>query len=72
MARGWARVTCENILSSGVDEGHLGKPSLGYSATQKDEVTLLAATWMGLEMVTLSEVSQTETNIIQYHLNMES
>ena len=24
MARGWATVTCESVLSSGVDEGHLG------------------------------------------------
>ena len=31
-----------------------------------------AATWMGLEMIILSEVSQTKTNIIRYQLCVES
>ena len=31
-----------------------------------------AAAWMGLEMIILSEVSQTKTNIIWYHLCTES
>ena len=31
-----------------------------------------AATWMDLEIIILSEVSQTKTNIICYHLYMES
>ena len=30
-----------------------------------------AATWMDLEIIILSEVSQTKTNIL-YHLNVES
>ena len=30
-----------------------------------------AATWMDLEMITPSEVSQTKTNIICYHLYMK-
>ena len=30
-----------------------------------------AATWMDLEMIILSEVSQTKTNIIWYHLYVE-
>ena len=29
------------------------------------------ATWMDLEIIILSEVSQTETNIIWYHLYVE-
>ena len=33
---------------------------------------LLAATWMGLEVITLSEVRQTGTNILGYHLHVES
>ena len=31
-----------------------------------------AATWMNQEIITLSEVSQTETNIICYHFYVES
>ena len=31
-----------------------------------------AATWMDLEIVILSEVSQTKTNIIRYHLYVKS
>ena len=31
-----------------------------------------AATWMDLEIIILSEVSQTKTNVIWYHLDMES
>ena len=32
----------------------------------------VAATWMDLEIITRSEVSQIEKNIIQYQLNVES
>ena len=35
-----------------------------YSAIKKNEIMLFAATWMELEMVILSKVSQTKTNII--------
>ena len=38
---------------------------MGYfSAIKKNEVMPFAATWMDLEIIILSEVSQTETNII--------
>ena len=36
-----------------------------YSAITKSEITPLAATWMALEILILSEVSQTKTNIIR-------
>ena len=42
-----------------------------YSATKKNEIMSFAATWMDLEIITLSEVSQTKTNIM-YHLYVES
>ena len=35
-----------------------------YSAIKKNEIMPFATTWMDLEIITLSEVSQTETNII--------
>ena len=35
-----------------------------YSATKKNEIMPLEAAWMDLEIVILSEISQTKTNII--------
>ena len=37
-----------------------------YSAIKKNEIMPFAATWMGLELIILSEVSQTEKDI--YHM----
>ena len=36
-----------------------------YSAIKKNEIMPFAATWMGVEMITLSEVSQKEKD--KYH-----
>ena len=35
-----------------------------YSAIKKNEIMPFAATWMGLQIIILSEVSHTKTNII--------
>ena len=35
-----------------------------YSAIKKNEIIPFAAIWMNLETITLSEVTQTKTNII--------
>ena len=37
-----------------------------YSATKKNEIIPFAATWMDLEIIKLSEVSQTEKEM--YHM----
>ena len=34
-----------------------------YTARKRSEIMPFAATWMNLEMIILSEVSQTKTNI---------
>ena len=39
----------------------------GILAMKKHEIMPLAETWMNLEIIILSEVSQTKTNIIQDH-----
>ena len=41
------------------------------SAIKKNDIMPFAAVWMDLEIIILSEVSQTKTNI-RYHLYMES
>ena len=43
-----------------------------YSAIKKNEIMPFAATWMDIEIIILSEVSQTKANIIWYHLYVES
>ena len=43
-----------------------------YSAIKYDQIMSFAATWMGLEIIILSKVCQTKTNIIWYHLYVKS
>ena len=39
-----------------------------YSAIKKNEILPFATTWMDLEGIMLSEISQTKTNTVCYHL----
>ena len=41
------------------------------SAMKKNEILPLAATWMDLEDIMLSEMSDGKTNTLWYHLNVE-
>ena len=43
-----------------------------YWAIKKNEILLFATTWMDLENIILSEISQTEKEILCYHLHVES
>ena len=43
-----------------------------YSAMKRIDILPFGATWVDLEGITLSEMSQTKTNSVQYHLYMES
>ena len=42
-----------------------------YSAMKMDKIMLLTATWLDLEIIILSEVSQRKIKIIWYHLHVE-
>ena len=44
----------------------------GILAIRKNEIMPFTITWMDLDIIRLSEVSQTKTNIIWYHLFVES
>ena len=43
-----------------------------YSAIKKDKVLPFATTWMDLEGIMLSKISQRKKNTIWFHLYMES
>ena len=45
--------------------GYISIPTMEYySAIEKNEIMPFAATWVNLEIITRSEVSQRKTNII--------
>ena len=43
-----------------------------YSAIKNNDIMPFTATWMELETLILSEVSQRKTNTIPYHLDLDS
>ena len=43
-----------------------------YSVIKMNEILTLAATWMDLDIIIISEVSQRKINTIRYHLHAES
>ena len=45
---------------------------LYYSAITKNKILPFEATWMNLQIILLRKVRQRKTNIIRYHLYIES
>ena len=43
-----------------------------YSAIKKNDIMPFAATWINLEIIIPSEIRKRKTNIIYYHLHVES
>ena len=43
-----------------------------YSAIKKNEILPFLTTWMDLEGIMLSEISQRNTNTVCFHLHVES
>ena len=43
-----------------------------YSPMKKNEIVPLATMWMDLQVIMLSEISQTKTNTIWFHFYVES
>ena len=43
-----------------------------YLAIKKNEILPFATTWMDVASIMLFEINQTKTNIILYHLYVES
>ena len=43
-----------------------------YSAIKKNKTMPFAATWVDLEIIMLTEISQRKTNTVCYHLHVES
>ena len=42
-----------------------------YAAIRKNEIPPFTTTWMDLEDIMLSEISQRKTNTVSYHLYLE-
>ena len=43
-----------------------------YSAIKKNKIMPFAVTWIDLEIIILSDISQTKTNTILYYLCVDS
>ena len=57
----------------GMDKEDMGHIYNGLLLSQKkNEIMPYAAIWMALEIIILSEISQTKTSIIWDHLHVES
>ena len=68
IAKTWKQPTCP---LTGMDKDDVVHIHNGILAIKKNEIMPFAATWMQLEILVRSEVSQGKTNII-YHLYVES
>ena len=62
--------TDQDLASGAAPRGGQEGPS--FTEGKDSDIMPCAATWMGQEIIILSEVSRTKTNIICYHLDVES
>ena len=58
-------------INEGTDKEDVLHIYNGILLTIKKSEMLSAATWMALEIIILSEVSQTKTNAVWYYLHVE-
>ena len=59
-------------MDRGIDKGDVVHIYNGILLSHKKGIMTFAATWMELQNIILSEVSQRQTNIIWYYSYMES
>ena len=78
IAKTWKQPKCPSIykwIKTWYLYTHTHTPThtMGYYSIKKTDIMSLAATWMGLEIIKLNEVSKwRKINIIWYHLHMKS
>jgi len=67
IAKTWKRPKCPSTDEQ-IKKTWYKYPMEYYSAIKKNELVLFPATWMDLDIIILSEVSQTKTNAIQCYM----
>ena len=67
IAKTWKQSKCPSTVDNGAVEDTMEY----HSVIKENEIMPSAGTWMDLEIIILSEVSQRKTSSIRYHLYVE-